>query len=85
MAMRMEHSMRARRDRTITRRDLIVASLAATVARPAAALVEPLAGTAPAMRPAGAAPREWALPIRVNTLNNESFGCADLRSTVACY
>ena len=50
MAMRMEQPMGARRDSTISRRDLIVASLAAAVARPAAALVEPLAGTAPALR-----------------------------------
>ena len=85
MAMRTEQRMGTRRDSAISRRDLIVASLAAAVARPAAALVVPLAGTAPAIPPAGAARAESALPIRVSTLNHVSFGCADLRSTVAWY
>jgi catechol 2,3-dioxygenase-like lactoylglutathione lyase family enzyme len=69
----------------MTRRDLLVAGLAATVARPAAALGGPSAGWAPALPAGGAAGAGSALPIRVSTLNHVSFGCEDLRTTVAWY
>ena len=94
MAMPMEHRMDGRRGGTITRRELLATGLVAAVARPAAALAKPFAGAvpgipsagrAPAIPFAGAAPAESVLPIRVSTLNHVSFGCADLRTTVAWY
>ena len=85
MAMSMEHPMHTRRRGAMTRRDLLVAGFAAAVARPAAALAGPIPGVSPAVPPAGAASAEPALPIRVSTLNHVSFGCADLRRTVAWY
>ena len=85
MAMRMEHPRRARRNAMMTRRDLLVAGFAATVARPVAALAGPLVRAVPAVPPPGVVTAESALPIRVSTLNHVSFGCADLRSTVAWY
>ena len=85
MAMRTEQPVRARRGGTMTRRDLLVAGFAAAVVRPATARGGPLAGAVPASLPAGASAAESALPIRVSTLNHVSFGCADLRATVAWY
>ena len=76
MTMRIDHSSRARAGGRMTRRDLLVAGFAAAVARPAAALARPLAGSTAA---------QSALPIPVATLNHVSFGCVDLQSTVAWY
>ena len=84
MAMRTKNSKDARRG-AITRRELLVAGLATTVARPAMALAGSLTGKAPAIPFAGEAPAGSVLPIRVSTLNHVSFGCADLRATVAWY
>lgn len=85
MAMPIENRRETRSDRAMTRRNLLVAGLAAAVARPAAALAGPLPGPLAVVPAASAAPAEPALPIRVSTLNHVSFGCADLRSTVAWY
>ena len=85
MAMRMENPKDGRLAGAMTRRELLAAGLAAAVAGPAAALGGPLAGTAPGVPPAGTALADSALPIPVKTLNHVSFGCADLRATVAWY
>ena len=69
----------------MTRRELLVAGLAAAVAQPAAALAESRGRVSPVVPPTGAAAAGSALPIRVSTLNHVSFGCADLRNTVAWY
>ncbi|MCE2539322.1 MAG: hypothetical protein J4G16_02750 [Acidobacteria bacterium] len=85
MTVRIDKPAGPMRMGKVTRRDLLVAGIAAAIARPAAALAEPLAGRAPGVPPAGAATARSALPIRVSTLNHVSFGCADLRRTVAWY
>ena len=85
MAMRIENPKDARLTGVMTRRELLATGLAAAVVRPAAALGEPFAGAVATNLPAGAAAADSALPIPVKTLNHVSFGCADLRATVAWY
>ena len=84
MTMRTKNPKDSRLAGAMTRRELLVAGLAATLARPAAALAGPLAGLVPTLPHQGTA-ADSALPIRVSTLNHVSFGCADLRATVAWY
>ncbi|MCY4638690.1 MAG: hypothetical protein OXG04_30015 [Acidobacteria bacterium] len=85
MTVRIDQPAGPMRMGKVTRRDLLVAGIAAAIARPAAALAGPLAGRPPAVPVGGAAAARSALPIRVSTLNHVSFGCADLRSTVEWY
>lgn len=85
MAMRIDQPASTVRTGKVTRRELLVAGIAAAVARPATALARPLALRVPGVPAAGAVTAESSLPIRVSTLNHVSFGCADLRSTVEWY
>src|SRR5213593_5212401 len=58
----------------VPRRHLLVSLLAAGLLRPHPALAGPQSKS-----------KESQLPVHVSTLNHVSFGCADLKSTVAWY
>ena len=74
--MPIEQATYARSGVPMTRRDLLVSLFAGAVVQPLSSAATPLARSTSV---------QSRLPIRVSTLNHVSFGCADLRSTVAWY